>query len=186
MNTTVIQKFLNDLIDAGKGWTTRYTSGGRESSKTRSVNVERKVNGNMTEIHVSENTNNAEIPTNGAICYPIEKSYPIAKQFMFTPEVIQFPAGNLTFFDTDYLEGYGRYVKASLAGGGAVAGLIALNYNKLTSLNIDQILMKVNAWDTSGGHIDLTGPEMGAPSDRGGIAAKDALITRGWTVLTNN
>jgi hypothetical protein len=103
---------------------------------------------------------------------------------MLTPEVIQCPAAGLVFFDTDYLEGYGRYVQASLAGGGAVAGLIELQDNNLAGAIINNILVKINAWNTAGGIINLSGPEMGTPS-LDGITAKDALIARGWTVGTN-
>lgn len=184
MQTTEIQSFLNALIDAGKSWTTRYTSKRGEVSKCRSVNVKRQVKDQLTQIHVTENTNNVEIPAGKAICQPIEHCYPIASQFMLTPAVIQYPSGNLVFFDTDYLEGIGQHVKASLAGGGSAAGLIQLHNNKLPTFNVNNILMKVDAWGTAGGHLNLSGPEMGAPTG-GGITAKDALIARGWQVLTN-
>mgnify|MGYP001607507507 CR=1 FL=1 len=50
--------------------------------------------------------------------------------------------------------------------------------------NINTILLTINGLDTSGGTIFIHGGTNAAPTGQG-IAAKNQLISRGWTVITN-
>ena len=50
--------------------------------------------------------------------------------------------------------------------------------------NVNTILLTINGLGTSGGTLFIHGGTNAAPSGQG-IAAKNQLISRGWTVITN-
>jgi hypothetical protein len=57
-------------------------------------------------------------------------------------------------------------------------------YNSLTEGVVNSILTTIDGFGTSDGYIDISGGSNAAPTGDG-ITAKDSLINRGWTVLTN-
>jgi hypothetical protein len=50
---------------------------------------------------------------------------------------------------------------------------------------VDQVLADLVANGTANGYLQLNGPYNAPPSNPGGIALKNILISRGWTVYTN-
>ena len=50
---------------------------------------------------------------------------------------------------------------------------------------VDQLLADLVANGTTGGYIEMSGGSNAAPSDPDGIALKNILISRGWTIYTN-
>jgi hypothetical protein len=60
--------------------------------------------------------------------------------------------------------------------------IIELNNNNMSSLQVDTILIDLNLKTWTNGYIDLRN---NAVPSSDGITAKDNLIAKGWTVLTN-
>lgn len=62
--------------------------------------------------------------------------------------------------------------------------ILKLSGNKLTENCVNALLIRMNGFGTNGGTIDLSAGTNAAPT-AAGLAAKNALMARGWTVVTN-
>lgn len=132
-------------------------------------------------------TGNAMVPDNSMILPP----QAMVDAFMMSGNnwgyAVQAIDCGITFYSPNMLDTYLGMVEA-VRDPLIVRISIELNGNKLPSSNVNSILNKVvNTTTVAGsanGYIDLSGPEMGAPTGQG-ITDKATLISRGVTVITN-
>ena len=103
---------------------------------------------------------------------------------LYSPDLVEVDAhGNTSLCDLDlyYCE---SLVWMDLLGCIYLEAIYAYGC-ALPQAAVDQVLADLVANGTANGYLQLNGPGNAPPSNPGGIALKNILISRGWTVYTN-
>lgn len=68
---------------------------------------------------------------------------------------------------------------------GSLISNIDFSYNNLSINNVSNILIKLESNNINNGRLDISNQTPAAPLNSVGLAAKTALLNRGWTVITD-